>query len=59
MIKKTSVSSQQSLDRALELIEMLSKTGVAMNVAEISKTLGGYAYDYKFHASVSLTAQLY
>ena len=40
MIKKKSASTQQSLDRALELIEMLSKTGVAMNIADISKALG-------------------
>ena len=31
-------SSQQSLDRALELLEMLTKTGTSMNIAEISKT---------------------
>lgn len=40
MRKKTTATTQQSLDRALELIEILAKTGAAMNVAEISKTLG-------------------
>lgn len=39
MVKKTA-STQQSLDRALELLEMLATTGSSMNVAEISKTLG-------------------
>lgn len=39
-MKKAPVSSQQSLDRAFELIEMLAKTGVSANVAELSKTLG-------------------
>lgn len=39
-MKKANASTQQSLDRALELIEMLAKTGAAMNVAEISKKLG-------------------
>lgn len=39
MIKKKTASTQQSLDRALELIEMLSKTGASMNIADISKAL--------------------
>jgi len=38
-MKKIKIPSQQSLDRALELIEVLAKTGIAMNVAEISKKL--------------------
>lgn len=40
MTKKGTAAKQQGLDRALELMEMLAKTGVAMNVADISKTLG-------------------
>lgn len=40
MIKKTTASTQQSLDRALELLEILAKNGASMNVAEISKILG-------------------
>jgi DNA-binding IclR family transcriptional regulator len=39
MMKKDKMPTQQSLDRALELIEVLAKTGIAMNVAEISKKL--------------------
>ena len=38
-MKKEKGSTQQSLDRALELIETLAKTGASMNVAEISKKL--------------------
>ena len=40
MVKKLTISTQQGLDRALELLETLAKTGGALNVAEISKSLG-------------------
>ena len=36
-MNKPTASTQQSLDRALELLELLTKTGAAMNLAEISK----------------------
>ena len=40
MTKTKTMSIQQSLDRALELMEMLAKNGGGMNVSDISKTLG-------------------
>lgn len=36
-MNKPNIAKQQSLDRALDLLEMLTKTGSAMNIAEISK----------------------
>ena len=40
MTKSKAISTQQSLDRALELMEMLAKNGGGMNVSDISKALG-------------------
>jgi len=40
MMKTKTMTTQQSLDRALELMEMLAKNGGGMNVSDISKTLG-------------------
>lgn len=40
MDKSKMPATQQGLDRALELLEMLAKNGAGMNISEISKTLG-------------------
>ena len=40
MARKGTTSTQQGLDRALELMEMLSKNGGGMNTSDISKALG-------------------
>lgn len=40
MEKTKTPSTQQGLDRALELLEMLAKNGAGMNISEISKMLG-------------------
>ncbi|MBQ3532999.1 MAG: IclR family transcriptional regulator [Oscillospiraceae bacterium] len=40
MNNKKPMGTQQGLDRALELMEMLAKNGAGMNVSEISKALG-------------------